>query len=152
MAISPRSIRCSAAKSPARLDLASDEARSVATGAGLYLLTDASEIVRFEHTSPTVVMSIAFVATLLLNVPIGFGNLLHVQVTFSMPRLHLESLGNILKSVTIGKEELRYAVVVSTAFRVKDSEVSGYLILVLGVSSLERLVHGIEDWEGRQGA
>jgi chemotaxis protein CheC len=93
------------------------------------------------------------IGNILLNACLGmFGNLLHVQVTFSMPRLHLESLANILKSVTIGKEELRYAVVVSTAFRVKDSEVSGYLILVLGVSSLERLVHGIEEWEGRQGA
>lgn len=93
------------------------------------------------------------IGNILLNACLGmFGNLLHVQVTFSMPRLHLESLANILKSVTIGKEELRYAVVVSTAFRVKDSEVSGYLILVLGVSSLERLVHGIEDWEGRQHA
>ena len=113
------------------------------------LLTEVSPDSRQLDTAAREVLT--EIGNILLNACLGmFGNLLHVQVTFSMPRLHLESLANILKSVTIGKEELRYAVVVSTAFRVKDSEVSGYLILVLGVSSLERLVHGIEDWEGRQ--
>jgi chemotaxis protein CheC len=115
------------------------------------LLTEVSPDSRQLDTAAREVLT--EIGNILLNACLGmFGNLLHVQVTFSMPRLHLESLANILKSVTIGKEELRYAVVVSTAFRVKDSEVSGYLILVLGVSSLERLVYGIEEWEGRQGA
>jgi chemotaxis protein CheC len=88
------------------------------------------------------------VGNILLNACLGvFGNLLQVHVSFSMPRLHLENLNRILRSITIGTEELRYAVVVSTAFHVKESAISGYLLIVLGVSSLDRLVHAVEAWE-----
>jgi len=88
------------------------------------------------------------IGNILLNACLGvFGNLLHVHVSFSMPRLHLESLDKMLRSITIGAEDLRYAVVVSTEFRVKESAVSGYLAIVLGVSSLDRLLRAIENWE-----
>jgi chemotaxis protein CheC len=91
------------------------------------------------------------VGNILLNACLGvFGNLLHVQVSFSMPRLHLESLDSLLRSITIGTEELRYAVIVSTAFHVKERAVSGYLAIVLGVSSLDRLLRAIENWEESQ--
>jgi chemotaxis protein CheC len=91
------------------------------------------------------------VGNILLNACLGmFGNMLQVHVSFSVPRLHLESLENLLGSITIGSEELRYAVVVSTAFHIKDSSVSGYLVLVLGVSSLDRLIRAIEAWEQSQ--
>ena len=46
---------------------------AVLAGVLLYALTDTFEIIRFENTSPTLVMSIAFVATIVLNVPIGYG-------------------------------------------------------------------------------
>ena len=92
------------------------------------------------------------IGNILLNACLGvFGNLLHVHVSFSMPRLHLESLHRLLQSLTIGSEELRYSVVVSTAFHVKESAVSGYLVIVLGVSSLDRLLKAVEGWEERQG-
>src|SRR6266446_6195360 len=88
------------------------------------------------------------VGNILLNACLGvFGNLLQVHVSFSMPRLHLESLDKLLRSITIGTEDLRYAVVVSTAFRIRESAVSGYLAIVLGVSSLDRLLRSIENWE-----
>ena len=88
------------------------------------------------------------IGNILLNACLGmFGNLLKVQVTFSMPRLHMDNLDQLLRSITIGSEELRYAVVVSTAFHVKESAISGYLIIVLGVSSLDRLIHAVESWE-----
>ena len=91
------------------------------------------------------------VGNILLNACLGiFGNLLLVHVSFSMPRLHLESLDKLLRSITIGTEELRYAVVVSTSFSIKESAVSGYLAIVLGVSSLDRLLRAIEAWEESQ--
>ncbi len=90
------------------------------------------------------------IGNILLNACLGmFGNLLNVQVSFSMPLLHLETLEHLLKSITVGAEELRYAVVVSTAFHVKESAISGYLLIVLGVSSLDRLIHAIESWESQ---
>jgi len=91
------------------------------------------------------------VGNILLNACLGmFGNMLQVHVSFSVPRLHLEKLDELLSSIVIGSEELRYAVVVSTAFHVKESAISGHLVLVLGVSSLDRLIRAIEAWEQHQ--
>ena len=75
-----------------------------------------------------------------------FGDLLHIRFTFAVPRLHLESLGSMLDSLVIGDEELRHAVLVGTRFRVRGTEVTGCLVLVLGVSSLDRFVRAVEDW------
>jgi len=84
---------------------------------------------------------------ILLNACLGvFGNLLKVHVSFSVPRLHLEELNAMLDSLVIGKEELRYALVVYTTFQLRDSSVTGYLVIVLGVASLDRLLHAVEEW------
>jgi chemotaxis protein CheC len=92
------------------------------------------------------------VGNILLNACLGmFGNLLQVQVSFSVPRLHLETLDALLKSLVIGKEGLRYALVVYTSFRMRDSAVSGYLVIALNVASLDRLIQEAEKWEERQG-
>lgn len=91
------------------------------------------------------------IGNILLNACLGvFGNLLHVHVSFAVPRLHLESLDKLMRTITIGAEEVRYAVVVCTAFQIKENAVSGYLAIVLGVSSLDRLLRAIENWEERQ--
>src|SRR5687767_5526115 len=92
------------------------------------------------------------VGNILLNACLGmFGNLLQVHVSFSVPRLHLETLDALLKSLVIGKEGLRYALVVYTSFRMRDSAVSGYLVIALNVASLDRLIQEAEKWEERQG-
>jgi len=84
---------------------------------------------------------------ILLNACLGvFGNLLKVHVTFSVPRLHLEELNSMLDTLVIGKEELRYALIIYTTFQIKESSVTGYLIIVLGVASLDRLIHAVEEW------
>jgi len=92
------------------------------------------------------------VGNILLNACLGmFGNLLQVHVTFSVPRLHLETLDALLTSLVIGKEGLRYALVVYTSFRMRESAVSGYLVIALNVASLDRLIQEAEKWEERQG-
>ena len=92
------------------------------------------------------------VGNILLNACLGmFGNLLKVQVSFSVPRLTLETLGMVLDSLTIEHEELRYALVVHAAFRLRDNSLSGYLVIMLGVSSLDRLLHAVEVWQQDQG-
>ena len=91
------------------------------------------------------------VGNILLNACLGmFGNLLQVHVSFSVPRLHLESLDDLVASLLTGEDDRRYALVVSTAFKVRDSAVSGFLVMALSVASLDRLLHEIEEWEGRQ--
>lgn len=92
------------------------------------------------------------VGNILLNACLGmFGNLLKVQVSFSVPRLTLETLGMVLDSLTIEHEELRSALVVHAAFRLRDNSLSGYLVIMLGVSSLDRLLHAVEVWQQEQG-
>jgi chemotaxis protein CheC len=82
---------------------------------------------------------------ILLNACLGvFGNLLEIHISFSVPKLHLEELDALLDTLTIVKEELRYALIAFTKFRVKDSAIDGYLVIVLGVASLERLIEALE--------
>ena len=91
------------------------------------------------------------VGNILLNACLGmFGNLLRVHVSFSVPRLHLESLDDLVASLLTGEDDRRYALVVSTAFKVRDSAVSGFLVMALSVASLDRLLSEVDEWEGRQ--
>jgi chemotaxis protein CheC len=90
------------------------------------------------------------VGNILLNACLGtFGNLLKVQVSFSVPHLSLESLGAILETLRINREGVKYALVVHAGFKLRDAEVRGYLIIVLSVASLDRLIRAVEDWEQR---
>ncbi len=89
------------------------------------------------------------VGNILLNACLGmFGNLLKVHVMFSVPRLHLVDVGALLDSLLIGQDELRYALIVYANFRVRESSVTGYLMIVLGVTSLDRLLVEIEQLAG----
>jgi chemotaxis protein CheC len=91
------------------------------------------------------------VGNILLNACLGmFGNLLDVRVSFSVPRLHLETLDELLGSLTGGGNEPQYALVIYTAFQIRDSSVRGFLVMVLSVTSLDRLIQEVEAWEGRQ--
>jgi chemotaxis protein CheC len=92
------------------------------------------------------------VGNILLNACLGmFGNLLDVRVSFSVPRLHIETLDELLASLTSGDGGPRYALVIYTAFQVRDSSVKGFLVMILSVASLDRLIQEVEAWEERQG-
>ncbi len=89
---------------------------------------------------------------ILLNACLGmFGNLLEVRVSFSVPRLHLDTLDDLLASLIAGDKGPQYALIIYTAFQIRDSSVKGFLVMVLSVTSLDRLMHEVEAWEGRQG-
>jgi len=92
------------------------------------------------------------VGNILLNACLGmFGNLLDVHVSFSVPRLHMETLDELLVSISTAAGEPRYALVVYTAFQIRDSAVRGFLVMVLSVTSLDRLIQEVDAWEERQG-
>ena len=91
------------------------------------------------------------VGNILLNACLGtFGNLLKVQVTFSVPRLSIENIGALLESLLVSDQGIRYALVVHAGFRLRDAQVTGYLMIVLSVASLDRLIKAVEDWEHSQ--
>ncbi len=93
---------------------------------------------------------LAEVGNILLNACLGvFGDLLQVRFTFTVPRLHLDSLGSMLDSLEIGGDDIRHALLIGARFRVRASEVTGCMVMVLGVTSLDLFVGAIEDWAER---
>jgi chemotaxis protein CheC len=74
-----------------------------------------------------------------------------VQVSFSVPHLTLDTLNEVMQSLLVNREGLRYALVVHAGFKLRDAEVKGYLVIVLSVASLDRLIRAVEDWEQREG-
>jgi chemotaxis protein CheC len=114
------------------------------------LLTDEHNPSNFLDESAREVLT--EVGNILLNACLGmFGNLLKVHVTFSVPRLHLETLDELIASTTTDKGEMHYALVVYTAFQIRDSSVKGFLVIVLSVASLDRLIQEVDVWEAQQG-
>jgi chemotaxis protein CheC len=91
------------------------------------------------------------VGNILLNACLGvFGNLLHVHVSFAVPRLHIETVSHVLESINLDTEEkLRYGLVIQTRFRLRTSNVTGYLVIILGITSLDRMLRELDEWESR---
>lgn len=107
------------------------------------LLTDAQiKSSRLDTSAREVLIE---VGNILLNACLGvFGNLLQMHITFWVPRLHLQELRGLLDSIVAAGGEALYALVIQTAFRLRDSAVSGYLLIVLGLTSLDSLIQAIE--------
>jgi chemotaxis protein CheC len=92
------------------------------------------------------------VGNILLNACLGvFGNVLHVQVGFSVPRLRLDNVDQLVQWLNSGGDELRYALVIFTKFQVRYSQVNGYLVLVLNMAAFDRLVNEIDHWVEEDG-
>jgi chemotaxis protein CheC len=92
------------------------------------------------------------VGNILLNACLGtFGNILQVQVSFSVPQLSLESLHAVVQSLLVNREGVRYSMIVHAGFRLRDTEVKGYIVIVLSVASLDRLLRAVEQWEQSAG-
>ena len=91
------------------------------------------------------------VGNVLLNACIGtFGNLLKVPVAFSVPDVDVAHLQTILDRLNGSDHGMRYALVITSAFRLRESEVTGYVVIVLTVQSLTRLLISVEAWERSQ--
>lgn len=109
------------------------------------LLTDDHPPVKRLAESSKEVLS--EVGNILLNACLGvFGNLLHVSFSFTVPRLHVESLRGLLDSLVIGKDELHHALIVGAKFHLQASEVTGCLVIILGIASLDLLMKAVENW------
>jgi chemotaxis protein CheC len=75
----------------------------------------------------------------------AFGDMLHVAVSFSVPRIHVESLEGLLRSLTIDNEDLQIALLAATRFRLSEGEVGGYLIVGIGMTSLGLITRALGD-------
>lgn len=113
------------------------------------LLTDEPALpLEIDRSAREVVTEIG---NIVLNACLGtFGNLLKVQVSFSVPHLTLDTLESVVGSVAVDRQGLRYALIIHSSFRLRNSSLTGYLVIVLGVASIERLIHALERWEEEQ--
>ncbi|HWD93866.1 MAG TPA: chemotaxis protein CheC [Verrucomicrobiae bacterium] len=112
------------------------------------LLTDRSATSELDGAAREVITE---VGNIVLNACLGaFGNLLKIQVSFTVPHLQIESVQKVLQSITVRGDELEYALIIHTRFHMRASNVSGYLVIILGVTSLERLLVELQKWEERE--
>jgi chemotaxis protein CheC len=121
-------------------------------GNALLLLDDASafrlaSLVSRESLPSDVTDTVAEIGNIVLSACLGvFGNLLKLQITFTLPDLQVTKVDHLMRSIIIGREQLTHALLVHTQFGVRNSNVRGYLGIILGVASIERLFEAVESW------
>ena len=112
------------------------------------LLTDRPAAAALDESAREVIIE---VGNIVLNACLGvFGNLLHVQITFTVPHLQVDDVEQIMRSIRIQDQSFRYALMIHTRFHLRASDVSGYLVIILGVTSLERVIQELRKWEERE--
>ena len=92
------------------------------------------------------------VGNIVLNACIGtFGNMLEVPVSFSVPDVDVTSMTTVIDRMLETGDAFRYALIITAGFRLRDSAVTGYVVIVLTVQSLKRLVEALDRWQKLQG-
>ena len=92
------------------------------------------------------------VGNIVLNACIGtFGNMLGVPMSFSVPDVDVSSITNVIDRMMETGDAFRYALIVTAGFRLRDSAVTGYVVIVLTVQSLKRLLDALDRWQKIQG-
>lgn len=84
---------------------------------------------------------------ILLNACLGvFGSMMRVQMSFAVPSLHVDDTVSFLGSIVTEDEPLQHAVVVETEFSLRETNVNGAMLIVLGVTSLDRVLKELDSW------
>ena len=92
------------------------------------------------------------VGNIVLNACIGtFGNMLEVPVSFSVPDVDVTDVHHVIDRMLESGDALRYALVITAGFRLRESAVTGYVVIVLTVQSLKRLLEALDRWQSTQG-
>ena len=92
------------------------------------------------------------VGNIVLNACIGtFANMLQVPMSFSVPDVDVTSITSVIDRMVDSGDAFRYALVVTAGFRLRDSAVTGYVVIVLTVQSLKRLLDALDRWQQIQG-
>jgi chemotaxis protein CheC len=73
----------------------------------------------------------------------AFGDMLQVTVSFSVPRIHVESLEGLLRSLQVDRTDVQYMVLVATRFQLSKGEVSGFLMVAIGITSLSTIAQAL---------
>ncbi len=150
-----------AAKIPGEVAMVDQAFSGPITGNAVLMLDEKSAIVLSQLLCEDDTIDGAFDATgretiteignILLNACLGvFGNVLQIQVTFAVPRLQVSVPGNALATLKVDNQEIQYGLMIHTHFQIRDSNITGYLIIILGITSLDRMLLEVSAWERRQ--
>jgi chemotaxis protein CheC len=91
------------------------------------------------------------VGNIVLNACIGtFGNMLEVPVSFSVPDVDVANVHTVIDRLLESGDAFRYALVITAGFRLRESAVTGYVVIVLTVQSLKRLLEALDRWQRLQ--
>jgi chemotaxis protein CheC len=91
------------------------------------------------------------VGNILLNACLGaFGNLLQIHVSFTVPQLAVEHVSQVMHDPTRPVPDSSHGLLVHTRFHVQSVDISGYLVIVLGLASFDRLMFELEKWDQRE--
>jgi chemotaxis protein CheC len=87
------------------------------------------------------------VGNILMNACLGvFGNLLNIRFSYSVPKLNLEDVTSVVDELASTGDPQQHALVVGARFKVRGSEVTGCLVLVLGIDSFDLFLRAVESW------
>jgi chemotaxis protein CheC len=90
------------------------------------------------------------VGNILLNACLGsFGNLMQMNIKFTVPQLQIDNVQRVLRSVRIIEDKFECAMMIRTRFDLRDSDISGFLVILLSVTSLDRLLDCLQKWNGQ---
>jgi chemotaxis protein CheC len=77
-----------------------------------------------------------------------FGDMLQVAVSFAVPRIHVESLEGLLRSLQVDHTDVQYILLVATRFQLTEGEVGGYLMIAIGITSLSIISQALAARDG----
>ncbi len=80
------------------------------------------------------------IGNILLNAFCGsFGNFLNLSITFSIPHYYQVGVDNLLDTLVGTRKDIQYAVVVKVHFNLAEGSVDGYVVILMGLASLQEL-------------
>jgi chemotaxis protein CheC len=87
------------------------------------------------------------VGNILLNACLStLGNILQVHISFTVPRMQIDGVDGLMRSLVVDHTELRHCLVISSTFNLQERTVSGYMVVVMGLASLDRLIQSIDQF------
>ncbi len=88
--------------------------------------------------------AVAETGNIILNAFCGsFGNLLRVHINFTVPNLRRESVQQMLETFRNEDKDVQFALIVRINFRLIEGEVSGFVVIVMGIQSLEGVLQAM---------
>jgi len=89
--------------------------------------------------------ALAELGNIVVNAFLGaFGNLLKMHLSFTIPSIRIETLGQMLQSLLVKDEDHPSAMIFKIRFQLSRQDVSGYLVIIMGEQPLEALLQALK--------